>query len=159
MEPRIETIAAKQLIGKRLTISMVNNKTGELWKNFMTRRTEIKNTIGTTYYSLQVYAAGYFINVNPNNEFEKWALAEVSDFNSIPAEMEPFTLPGGMYAVFFYKGLNTDIQIFQYIYETWLPHSNYVLDNRPHFETLGEKYKNHDPDSEEEIWIPVKSRE
>jgi len=32
------------------------------------------------------------------------------------------------------------------------------LDNRPHFEVLGEKYKNGDPESEEEIWIPVKEK-
>jgi AraC family transcriptional regulator len=34
--------------------------------------------------------------------------------------------------------------------------SAYDLDNRPHFEILGEKYKNESPDSEEELWIPVK---
>ena len=70
--------------------------------------------------------------------------------------MKTFTLSGGVYAVFLYKGLNTDNQIFQYIYGTWLPNSKYVLDNRPHFETLGEKYKNNDLNSEEEIWVPVK---
>jgi AraC family transcriptional regulator len=32
------------------------------------------------------------------------------------------------------------------------------LDNRPHFEILGEKYKQGSPDSEEEIWIPVKEK-
>jgi AraC family transcriptional regulator len=30
------------------------------------------------------------------------------------------------------------------------------LDQRPHVEVMGEKYKNNDPDSEEEIWIPIK---
>jgi AraC family transcriptional regulator len=29
------------------------------------------------------------------------------------------------------------------------------LDDRPHFEVLGEKYKNNDPTSEKEIWIPI----
>jgi AraC family transcriptional regulator len=47
---------------------------------------------------------------------------------------------------------------FQYIFGTWLPNSEYVLDNRPHFEILGEKYKNDDPTSEEEIWIPIKAK-
>jgi len=37
-----------------------------------------------------------------------------------------------------------------------LPNSDYELDNRPHFEILGKKYKNNSADSEEEIWIPVK---
>jgi AraC family transcriptional regulator len=72
--------------------------------------------------------------------------------------METYVLPGGLYAVFDYKGLNTDNSIFQYILGTWLPGSDYVLDNRPHFEVLGDKYKNNDPNSEEEIWIPIKTK-
>jgi AraC family transcriptional regulator len=37
-----------------------------------------------------------------------------------------------------------------------LPASGYELDDRPHFEILGERYKNNDPDSEEELWFPVR---
>lgn len=29
---------------------------------------------------------------------------------------------------------------------------------QPHFEVLGEKYKDNDPTSEEEIWIPIKAK-
>ena len=70
--------------------------------------------------------------------------------------MESFVLEGGLYAVFDYKGLNTDNKIFLYIFRDWLPASEYELDDRPQFEVLGENYKNNDPDSQEEIWIPVK---
>ena len=72
--------------------------------------------------------------------------------------METFTLNGGEYAVFDYKGSSNDGSIFQYIFMTWLPNSEYQLDNRPHFEVLGEKYKNNDPTTEEEIWIPIKKK-
>jgi AraC family transcriptional regulator len=40
-----------------------------------------------------------------------------------------------------------------------LPGSEYFLDNRPHFEVLGDKYKNNDPTSEEEIWKPKTDRQ
>ena len=93
-----------------------------------------------------------------SQEFEKWAAVEVPDFDTIPAGMETFVLPAGLYAVFDYKGSSTDTQIFQHIFGVWLPGSNFVLDARPHFEILGEKYKNADPNSEEEIWIPVKPK-
>jgi AraC family transcriptional regulator len=158
MTPRIEILPEKKLIGKRLQMSLANNKTHELWQSFMPRRKEIENSIGTDLYSMQVYDPLHFNTFDPNNLFEKWATIEVTDFDTIPDEMETFTLPGGLYAVFFYKGLNTDTQIFQYIFGTWLPNSEYVLDNRPHFEILGEKYKNNDPNSEEEIWIPIKEK-
>ena len=155
---RVEILKEKKLIGKHLTMSLANNKTGELWKGFMPRRHEIKNVIGSNLFSLQTYDPDYFKAFNPNAEFEKWALAEVSDTNDIPNEMEVFNLPGGLYAVFFYKGLNTDPSIFQYIFSEWLPKSEYDIDNRPHFEVLGANYKNNDPESEEEIWVPVKKK-
>ena len=60
--------------------------------------------------------------------------------------------------IFDYKGSSTDTSIFQYIFRTWLPSSSYQLDDRPHFEVLGAKYKNNDPESEEEIWIPIKPK-
>ncbi len=72
--------------------------------------------------------------------------------------MEVCNLPGGLYAVFFYKGLNTDLTIFNYIFTKWLPASEYILDDRPHFEIMGAKYKNNDPGSEEEIWVPIKKK-
>jgi AraC family transcriptional regulator len=78
----------------------------------------------------------------------------------IPKEMEPYLLPEGLYAVFNYKGAASQgANMFRYIFGTWLPASDYLLDNRPHFEILGEKYKNEDPESEEEIWIPIKTKE
>ncbi|MEP1984886.1 MAG: GyrI-like domain-containing protein, partial [Maribacter dokdonensis] len=40
----------------------------------------------------------------------------------------------------------------------WIPNSEYQLDGRPHFEVLGAKYKNNDPNSEEEVWIPIKAK-
>jgi AraC family transcriptional regulator len=156
--PRIETTNEKKLVGKRLTMSFVDYKVGELWKGFMPRRKEIVNNLTNDLVSLAVYKPTHFTDFKPINEFEKWATVEVSDFDNVPNEMETFVLPGGLYAVFNYKGLNTDKSIFQYILGTWLPGSGYVLDNRPHFEVLGNKYKNNDPTSEEEIWIPIKKK-
>jgi AraC family transcriptional regulator len=73
--------------------------------------------------------------------------------------METVVLKGGLYAVFQHKGgPATGFKTFSYIFGTWLPASDYVLDARPHFELLGEKYNGSEPDSEEEIWIPVKSK-
>jgi AraC family transcriptional regulator len=160
MEPRIETLTEKKLIGKHLTMSLAANKTGELWKSFMQRRSEIQNNVGDKLYSMQVHGPGYFESFDPHKTFEKWATTEVSNFNEVPSGMETFVLPGGLYAVFLYKGNEAGAgAMFQYIFANWLPASNYGLDNRPHFEVLDEKYKNGEPDSEEEIWIPIKNRQ
>ena len=156
IEPRIENLEGKKLIGRRLKMSIINDKTAQLWGEFGPSIKHISNRVSSDKISLQVYDSSYFREFNPNNEFEKWALVEVQDFDEIPEGMEPFVLNGGTYAVFDYKGSSSDKSIFQYIFMTWLPNSEFQLDSRPHFEILGEKYKNNDPSSEEEIWIPIK---
>ena len=159
MEPRIEILSGLKLIGKRMRMSLSANKTGELWKSFMQQRNLITNAVGTNLYSVQIYAPSYFDRYNPSLEFEKWAAAEVPDFSEIPEGMEALEVPGGSYAVFLYRGNpNAGAVIFQYIFGTWLPGSDYLTDNRPHFEILGDNYRNDDPGSEEEIWVPIKSK-
>lgn len=157
MEPQIKTLEEKKLIGKRIKMSLTGNKTFELWKGFIQRRKEIKNNSSADLFSIRVYQQSLDYT-DFNKEYEKWAAVEVADFNSVPDEMGTFILPGGLYAVFHYKGLNTDASIFHYIYGTWLPASNYTIDHRPHFEIMGDKYKNNDRASEEEIWIPIKEK-
>ena len=158
IKPTIQNLAEKKLVGKYMPMSITNNKTRELWQSFMPGLKDIPNKSTTDLISMQVYEPSYFARFNPNNEFEKWATIEVAHFDNIPAEMESFTLTGGLYAVFHYKGSSADSSIFQYIFTEWLPTSAYHLDDRPHFEVLGEKYKNNDPNSEEEIWIPIKEK-
>ncbi len=160
MEPRIETIPEKKLVGSSIQMSLNNNKTGWLWSNFMPKLKDIANKAGQDKYSLQVYGSDYFSNFDPNREFVKWALVEVTHFENIPTDLEAFTLKSGRYAVFIHKGdPNAFYKTAQYIYGVWLPNSAFELDDRPHFEVLGNNYKNNDPASEEEVWIPVKPRE
>jgi len=158
MFSRIETIAQKKLAGMRIRMSYAHNKTHELWKGFMSRRSAIRNSIGTDLFSLQVYPPSFdFNSFDPHALFEKWAAVEVTEFDETPDDMETFLLPGGLYAVFLHKGAAaTASKTFTWIFGTWLPQSGYHLDLRPHFEILGEKYKNDDPASEEEVWIPIR---
>jgi len=125
----------------------------------MPGRKGIHNTAGTDLYSIEVYSPSYWDKFSPDREFEKWAAVEVTDFGSIPDDMEAIVLPEGLYAVFIHKGpASAGPQTYGYIFGTWLPGSGFVLDNRPHFALMGSKYKNDDPDSEEEIWIPIKPK-
>lgn len=140
-------------------MSFSDNKTSQLWKSFMPIRHEIQNNIGTELYSVEVYPALFFDSFNPGATFEKWAAVEVRDFNSVPETMETLLSPEGLYAVFVHKGPASEgPKTYQYIFQTWLPGSDYALDNRPHFAIMGEKYKQYDADSEEELWIPVKNK-
>jgi len=159
LKSRIENLSQKKLIGYGLQMSFAANTTHELWRTFMPRRNEIQ-AVGGDLYSVQQYAPDFFDTFNPNTTFKKWAGVEAADITAVPDGMEQVILAGGLYAVFDYKGdARNAAETFQYILGIWLPQSAYVLDNsRHHFEILGEKYKKGDPDSEEEIWIPVQQK-
>ncbi|MEM1258055.1 MAG: GyrI-like domain-containing protein [Bacteroidota bacterium] len=158
MQPRIEVLPPKKLIGISLTMSLAHNLTGQLWRQFGPRIRDVQNRIWEDKISLQIYPPNYYANFSPATEFKKWALVEVHSFEHIPDGLQPFELEGGLYAVFDHKGSSNDSSIFQYIFSEWLPNSKYVVDDRPHFEVLGANYKNNDPNSEEEIWIPVREK-
>ena len=156
MKARIETVTEKKIIGKSIPMSFVENKTFQLWSSFMPVRKEIRSSIDSNLYSLEVFPVGYFDNFNPGKTFQKWAGVEVSDFNEIPADMETLIIPTGKYAVFIHKGAAAKAnETYQAIFTQWLPNSEYKVDERPHFAVMSEKYKKDDPDSEEEIWIPI----
>lgn len=160
MIPVVKTLTAKKLIGQRINTSFSENRTFELWRNFMPRRKEIQYTVNADLISMQVYHDFPDFSIyNPALAFDKWAAVEVSSFDHIPEGMETFTIPGGLYAVFVHKGGPANAaESFGYIFGSWLPASDFEADHRPHFEILGEKYKNNDPDSEEEIYIPIKPK-
>ncbi|MEJ8800687.1 GyrI-like domain-containing protein [Pontibacter sp. H249] len=158
-QPQILTIPPKQLIGIRTTTTLSANNAASLWSSFMPRRKEITNKVEPALYSVQVYSESISMeNFTPATPFEKWAAVEVTEIEHVPEGMEQYTLKGGMYAVFIHKGQASNFhKTAQHIFGTWLPASGYQLDNRPHFEVMGEKYLGHThPDSEEEVWVPVK---
>ncbi len=159
MEPGFETLTEKKLVGSRLQMSFDGNKTFELWRAFMPRRREIENALGAELYSVEIYEPHFFAEFDPYREFEKWAAVEVADFDDVPEGMEALTIPEGLYAVFLHRGTAREGEkTYRYIFENWLPGSDFLLDDRPHFAVMGEKYKADTADSEEEIWIPVKPK-
>ncbi len=155
MEPRIEILKPKRLVGISMEMSLVDNKTQELWQKFMPRRGEVKNRASTEYISMQIYGNNWAFS--PDALFKKWATVEVSSYSEIPADMEKYLLDGGQYAIFVHLGpANTASNTMQYIFGDWLPKSGYSLDNREHFEILPEGYNLMDPEATEEIWVPIR---
>jgi len=160
MKARIENLIEKKLIGQYIPMNFIENKTFELWSNFMPRKKEIKHVINSDLYSLEVFPVGHFDNFDPKNTFQKWAAIEVLNFDEVPPQMETLIIPSGLYAVFTHKGPQSDAhKTYHSIFVEWLPNSAYTVDERPHFAVMSEKYKKEDPDSEEDIWIPIKNKQ
>lgn len=156
MTPKIIELQEKRMLGMRLEMSLLQNRTGELFQKFMPRKKEIADTVSNGVYALQQYD---FKTFNPQTTFEKWACVEVDDAQEILDGMETLMLNSGLYAVFIHKGTTQDfVKAMGYITQVWQPNSNYRIDNsRPHFEYLDERYLGpNNPLSEEEVWIPIK---
>src|SRR5436309_2283099 len=123
-------------------MSFSKNRTNELWQAFMSQRNKIKNSIGTNLYSVEVYPPQFFARFDPEKEFDKWAAVEVTDFDAVPEGMETVTLSPGVYAVFTHQGTAAEgFKTYRYIFDTWLPASDFLLDDLPHFAIMGEKYR------------------
>lgn len=155
MDVRIDILTSKKLVGCRVLTSLNNDKTYLAWRSFMSGRKVVQHQVNSVLISLSIYDPDYFLDINIDSAFEMLAAVEVSQYENIPEGMETFDLPGGLYAVFDYKGSSTGTAIYYHILNDWLPVSRYKLDDRPHFQILGENNRNNEPDSEAEIWIPI----
>jgi AraC family transcriptional regulator len=155
MLPIIKLHPAITLIGKRQEMTFANDLSVAMWQAFMPRRHEIKDRLGEELYSVQVYPEAFDFGMD--TLFSKWASVPVPSGFSVPAGMEVLFIPEGIYAVFTYQGIPAHAEsFFRSIFTEWLPASDYILDNRPHFELLGSLYKHNDPTLEETVWIPVR---
>ena len=123
----------------------------------MPTRDEVRARLHPGFISMQIFEDLDDRGFRPDAAFEKWAAVEVADQAEIPFGMEPYALSGGKYAVFIHKGpASAAPKTWEYIFGTWLPESEYALDNREHFEILAEDYRPNDPDAVEEVRIPIK---
>lgn len=159
MTPRIVRLEAKTLVGISTKMSLGENRTYQLWNGFMKLRHQIAHQVLPGLYSLQIYDE-YFLKrpFTPDTIFEKWAAVEVTELARLPEGMQALNLEAGLYAVFTHKGHTSGFQhTMNYIYGIWLPASGYQLDERPHFELMGDAYLGQEhPDSEEDVYVPIK---
>lgn len=156
---KIEKLASFTLVGRSREMTMASNTTSVLWSDFMRTKTRLEIDTGNELYSLQFYPQLYFDSFDVNSVFTKWAGYRKELNSNTPEGFKELVVPGGLYAVFLHKGLASDFpKTFMYIFDEWLPNSEFEIDDRPHFELLGEKYANNDRNSEEEVWIPIVNR-
>lgn len=153
--PKLVTLPQTHLVGMNATMSRSDDQTPDLWRSFMPRRKEIDHRTNQNFISMQIYPGGPSQISDPQATFTKWAAVEVAPSGDTPQGMQRYELGGGLYAVFHHQGPATDLSTIMFIFQTWLPASDYRLDDREHFEVLPESYQPLDPNAFEDIWIPV----
>ena len=160
MFDRLEILPPTKLAGLKRKIPLTPDTIQLLWRDFMPKVRLISHRTNALYYSVQIYDDVIaFENFNPHNPVTKWAAVPVDNIEELPAEFEYCNLTGGLYADFIHKGVPAKFPLsISYIFQTWLPASEYEFDHREQFEVMGEKYIHNDPVSEEEVWIPVRKK-
>lgn len=160
MQYKVINVQPKKLVGKSLSMSFFEDKTGQLWGSFAPQVATIPHRVGCEKISLQFYSDDFMSN--PTIPFIKWATVEVSDFKNTSETIQQLEFQGGLYALFHYKGSVLGApDFFRKIFIDIIPNSEYQLDNsRPHFELLpAGKYDPMDENSEEQVYIPIKLKE
>jgi len=76
LEPRIEILPEKEIVGNGLKCHFRTTKPTNCGRVLLPSRREIKNNIGSDLYSVEVYEPLYFKNFNPEKEFDKWAVSK-----------------------------------------------------------------------------------
>lgn len=155
IEPVILNFDGAVLCGASEAMSLQTFTPWTLWPRVMPRLAQIRNRTSQDLISLRNFNGIPVLGPQAKPDFTYWGGVEVLEANK---GFEHLEIPAGTYAVFHYKGLSSDSTIWRYIYSQWLPNSEWELDERPHFERLGSKYKNDDPTSEEDIYIPIRPK-
>ena len=134
IEPELKTLNETRVVGKSARMSLQDNTTEQLWREFMPLRKDIEDALDASLWSVEVYPdPDFFQSFDPSREFEKWAAVPVATNARVPPDLEELQIPAGRYAVFTYRGRpHRAYEIYRYIYGTWIPGSDYVLDHRPH---------------------------
>lgn len=150
MEPKIVIRPAFTVVGVRYHGKNENNEIPQMWEAFGPRMHEVKQVINP-----QV-CYGISDNMDEDtHEFDYIAGCEVASAADIPEGMVSWVVPAGTYAIFT-TTLPRVGQTFQHAYHTWMPQSGYQGTGGPDFELYDEQFDPRDPQSEFDLYIPIK---
>ena len=160
-EPEISVLPRTILIGLSIDLALSDNevKTLSLWQEFMPKRKRVTNCLDNNLWSVQIFDKASLNFCDSNRIFQKWAAIRVTNTNDVPEGLKSYTIEGGLYAVFVHRGTASRfMEKLSYIVNTWLPHSEYLWDNREQFEIMKSDYNPNNPSAVEEVWIPIKMK-
>ncbi len=133
---------------------------GNLWERFGPLIGQIPHAVEGPTYGI------CFPPDKTDGRFDYFAAIEVSDYGELPGAVEPVTVPAQHYAVFTHRISNPDITrdllpTLSFIWESWLPASDYDFTGGPDFELYDERF---DPFAQNglagefDIYIPVRAK-
>lgn len=157
-EPRILKRGEFMLVGSRKHTSNGFQVIGESWQELKAIMNKIKRVDPNTMYGFEDYSEDF---CREPLQFYYMAAVEIERDTEVPEGMYVKKVPESLYAVFSVNGNNENNEIykaFQYIYNVWLPDSEYCLSEElcADFEYYDERWNCQSASSQMDIYIPIK---
>lgn len=156
LTPRMIERDAFLLAGSRKHTRDGGHVIGETWANLKANWDKLDRA-NSYMYGFEDYSEDFIYE--PVQHYYM-AAAEVKSPDSIPKGFSVKEIPKSLYAVFTVKGNNANGEIgraFRYIYDIWLPNSEYCISNvlTADFEFYDERWDCQSPDSQVDLYIPI----
>jgi predicted transcriptional regulator YdeE/DNA-binding transcriptional MerR regulator len=152
MEPRFETRPAFMVAGMMYRGKNENQDIKAMWEKFNLRCCELQGAD-----LKETYGVCFTLENAEEGVFEYVAGAKVNTVDTLPENMVVRFIPEQKYAIFTVRGAIEGIpETYSYIYESWLPQSDYELASTFDFEMYDAKFNNFAEDSELYLFIPIK---
>jgi len=123
------------------------------WSGLMAIAGLIKNKIEPAHY----FQVQYWNESQPQEGMHFFMGVEVNSIKEVSPQFVVKIIPQGNYLIFTHKGLSKDVGLaYRYIYQEYLPDTDFVLDKPFNFELYGDKYLSpFNKKSESQLFIPV----
>ena len=162
MEPEIVRKPAFVILGIKQRGENQHEAVSELWERFISRYAEIEHVVQPVgaYVLMGNYAKPAYGADDCNGEpcvFDCMVGVEVDRVDSIPQGMEVWKVPEQTYAAFRFPAAER-METYEYVYEKWLPASDYRLAAGPEFEFYPPAFDLGDMRSGMWLYVPVKKR-
>lgn len=158
MEPKYVERDEFILVGSRKYTGDGFEVIGQAWQELKTNMAKINRVNPNTMYGFEDYSEDF---LSEPLQFHYMAAVEAESATNIPDGMCMKKIPKALYAVFTVNGNNANGEIwkaFQYIYNVWLPASEYCLSDElcADFEYYDERWDCQQTSSQMELYIPIK---
>lgn len=160
LTPKFVERSAFVLAGLRKHTSGGWQLIGESWSALKVSWDKL-DRVNSFMYGLEDYSEDF---ISEPMQFYYMAAAEVIGVDNLPNGFSVKKIPASTYAVFTVNGNNSNNEIgrtFRYIYDIWLPNSEYCINDEitADFEFYDERWDCLDGNSQVDLYIPIKRME
>ncbi len=148
-----------KVVGMKISTTMKDNSIPQLWNDFIARMDELAE-IAVPDCSLGVCLNEINADLDGSDFFDYLACKVVRDDSIIPSGMEFHEIPAQLVAVFTHFGsLDTLSETYDYIYDEWLPESEYKIIDAAEVEWYDSRFRYGEKDSQIDIHIPIAKKD